>query len=104
MLINISGIANKPINIGKSGIPALNSKTSKVNLVKAAIGSWPIKAISKPTASIIIFFPTEPFDVDDIIKMLKNKIAASSGGPINNATNAIGPINNIVTISLENQQ
>ena len=34
-------------------------------------------------------------------KILKNKMAASSGGPINNATNAIGPINNIVTISLE---
>ena len=33
--------------------------------------------------------------------MLKNKIAASSGGPINNAINAIGPINSIVIISLE---
>ena len=60
-----------------------------------------MSAISNPKASIIIFFPTEPLDVDEIIKILKNKIAANSGGPINNATKAIGPINNIVTISLE---
>tara|TARA_A100000164_G_scaffold361693_1_gene376782 strand:- start:355 stop:891 length:537 start_codon:yes stop_codon:yes gene_type:complete len=50
---------------------------------------------------MIIFLPTLPLEVEEIIKILKNKIAANSGGPINNAINAIGPIRRIVTISLE---
>ena len=94
-------MANRPISIGNKGIPALSSKISKVNLDNAPIGSCPINAKSKPTASIIIFLPTEPFEVEEIIKILKNKIAANSGGPINNATNAIGPIKRIVTKSLD---
>ncbi len=48
-----------------------------------------------------MFLPTDPFEVDEMIKMLRNRIAANSGGPINNAINAIGPIKRIVTISLE---
>ena len=101
IFIKISGIANNPINIGKSGTPALNSKTSKVNRDNAAIGSCPIIAIKRPVASIIMFFPTLPLDVEEIINILRNKIAANSGGPINKAIRAIGPINKIVTISLE---
>ena len=91
----------RQINIGKSGTPALNSKTSKVNRDNAAIGSCPIIAIKRPVASIIMFFPTLPLDVEEIINILRNKIAANSGGPINKAIRAIGPINKIVTISLE---
>ena len=48
-----------------------------------------------------MFFPTLPLDVEEIINILKNNIAANSGGPINKAIRAIGPINKIVTISLE---
>lgn len=57
--------------------------------------------MNSPAANIIIFFPTLPLDVEEIIKILKNNIAANSGGPINNAIKAIGPIRRIVTISLE---
>ena len=77
------------------------ANTSKVNRDSAPIGSWPISENSSPVTTINKPLTNTPDEVAAMTIRASTSTAASSGGPINSAISAIGPMNRMVTISLD---
>ena len=100
MPIKISGSANTPISIGSNGIPDSMFIMPNENRDNAPIGSCPIMPKNSPRASISNPLTNTPLDVAEITISARNRMAASSGGPMKSATAAIGPINAMVIMSL----
>ena len=98
--MKISGKAKTPINIGRNGIPDSIEVNPNEKRDSAPMGSWPTMAKNRPTASISRPLTKTPLDVPEITINARKITAASSGGPINSATTAMGPIMAMVMMSL----